>query len=190
VETSFAALVWSDYRSHLEARKEPAWSAALKLLPRLLVNPSLQFALLVRIAQKGPRALQYPVRWLQIAIFSSEVYWFQRTASIELGPGVTFPHPIGVLIGPGTRIGSGVTIYNNTQIGTDRHWTLETPNERVPTIGDRVVIYAYTSIQGPWDIGDDAVVGTFVLVDEDVPPGALKTRALLKLAGEWPGERR
>jgi serine O-acetyltransferase len=187
---SFTALVWSDYLASRGDRVEPTWRSALVYVARLALNPSLQFAFLLRLAQKGPQPLMYPVRWLQVVLFSSEIYWFKGRDGITLGPGVSFPHPIGVIIGPGVRIGTGVTIYNNSSIGSDRHWTPGEGAHRVPCIGDRAVIYPYTTIQGPWRIGHDAVVGLRVILDEDVPAGALKTITQLRRRGEWRGESR
>ena len=129
------------------------------------------------------------MRWLQVVLFSSEIYWFQRDGAIELGPGISFPHPFGIIIGPGTRMGAGVTIYNNTGIGSDRDWRVGHLNDRTPTIGDGAVVHQYTAVQGPYRVGERAVVGAYVVLDADVPAGALRTRGGLKLPGEWPDER-
>jgi serine O-acetyltransferase len=193
-ELSFAQLVWSDYRAamYLGGEQESTLRAALLFLPRMLLNPSLQFALTVRIAQKGPRLIQHPIRLIQVILFSCEIYWFNKPDGIEIGPGIVFPHPFGIILGPGVKIGAGVTIYNFTNIGADRHWM---PGEgddvgvgRTPVLGDRSVVYAYTAIQGPWRIGHDAVVGLRVFTETHVPPGALLTRKRLRQAGDWPGE--
>jgi serine O-acetyltransferase len=189
-ELSFAELVWSDYRRRGADLPEPAWRAALLFLPRMLFNPSLQLALLVRIAQRGPRLVQWPVRWLQVTLFSSEIYWFNRPEGIQLGPGVSFPHPTGIIIGPGTRIGASATIYHNANIGSDRHFTSSSSNRRVPVLEDRVIVYGYSAIQGPFRVGHDAAIGGHVLLGENVPPGALKTRNRLWPAGQWENERR
>jgi serine O-acetyltransferase len=187
---SFWQLAWSDYAASLHERGEPGWRSALLYLPRLVLNPSLQLAFLVRLAQKGPMAFLYPIRWIQVIFFSTEIHGFRGPGAIELGPGVSFPHPWNIIIGRGVKIGAGVTIYNNTGIGHDRHTARD---EVLPTtirLGDRAVVYAYSAVQGPWDVGHDAVVGIHVVLDEHVPPGALKTIRKLRLAGEWPGERR
>jgi serine acetyltransferase len=186
----FHELVWSDYRAATLERDESPRAAIIKFLPRLLFNPSLQFALLVRVAQKGPRLLSLPIRWLQVVVFSSEIYWFSGLDAIEIGPGIKFPHPFGIIIGPAVRIGTGVTIYNNTNIGESRHIPSGGSARAAPHLGDRSVIYAYTAVQGKYVIGHDAVVGIHVVLDGDVPAGALRTYRGLKLAGEWPGEGR
>jgi serine acetyltransferase len=186
----FRELVWCDYAAATAERGESRRAAQIKFLPRLLFNPSLQFALLVRMAQKGPRALSLPIRWLQVVLFSSEVYWFTGEDAIVLGPGIKFPHPFNIIIGPGVRIGSGVTIYNNTNIGENRHIPVGGESRAAPRLGDRSVIYAYSAIQGRYAVGHDAVVGIHVVLDEDVPPGALRTHRGLRRRGEWPGEDR
>jgi serine acetyltransferase len=172
-------------------RDESPLVSKLLHLPRLLLNPSLQLAFLVRIAQKGPVVLLYPLRWLEVIIFSSEIHGFRGPGGIVMGPGIAFPHPWSIIIGRGVEIGAGVTIYNNTNIGSDRHLPrTELAQLPTPRLGDRSVIYAYSAIQGAWDVGHDAVVGIHVVLDEHVPPGALKTVRKLRSAGEWPGEQR
>lgn len=182
----FLRLVWSDYRAHFAERPEPRLRAALKLPLRLIFNPSLQLAFLVRVAQCGPGPLHHPVRWLQIVMFSSEFYWFRgEEDSIQLGPGINFPHPSNVFVGAGMRIGSNVTIYNNVTVGTDMSGIAADVWHRAPVIEDGVFVFGYANIQGARRIGRRAVVGKWVIVKEDVPPEALLTERGLKLEGEW-----
>jgi serine acetyltransferase len=187
---SFLELIWSDYEASLMEHDEATSSTKLLYLPRLLLNPSLQLAFLVRLAQKGPRILLHVIRWLQVVLFSSEVYRFYGDDAIVLGPAIAFPHPFNVIIGGGTMIGAGVTIYNNNNIGGNRHAPYGGAVSEAARIGDRAVIYAYSVIQGPYDVGEDAVVGLHVVLDDHVPPGALRSYRKLRLAGEWPGEDR
>ena len=191
----FWRLVWSDYRAayYSSGALESTLRAALLWFPRLFLNPSIQFAFLVSIGQKGPGFLLHPVRWLQVVLFSSEIWWFRGETAIVIGPGVVFPHPINVLIGPGTVIGEGVIIYNNTQIGADRAFEAGDEElsvaERAVQIGDRAIVYAYAVLQGPFNIGEHGVVGLRVFLDDHVPSGALKTQRSMRLQGEWPGAR-
>jgi serine acetyltransferase len=185
-ELSFFTLLWSDYRSHIGGDRESA-RRSLCLAPlRFLFNPSLQFSFLVRLAQCGPQLLHHPIRWLQVVLFSSEIYWFRgEEERIRIGPGANFPHPIGIIIGPGTVIGADVTIYNNVSIGTDRAGRAEDCWPRAATIGDRAIVYGYTTVMGPYTVWQDGVVGMYTVLDEDVPAGAMKTRNRLRLAEEW-----
>jgi serine O-acetyltransferase len=184
-ELGFFRLLWSDYRSHL-GREESARRMACLAPLRFLFNPSLQFSFLLRLAQRGPQLLHHPIRWLQVVLFSSEIYWFRGDEErIQIGPRVNFPHPIGIIIGPGTVIGAGVTIYNNVSIGTDRAGLPEDCWPRAASIGDRATVYGYSTVMGPYVVWQDGVVGMYTVLDEDVPPGAIKTRNRLRLADEW-----
>jgi serine acetyltransferase len=188
-ELGFFRLVYSDYLMHYRYRREGR-RRALALFPlRFLLNPSLHFALLVRLAQRGPRFLLHPLHWLQVVMFSSEVFTFDVEPGIVLGPAVDFPHPYGVMIGPGTVIGSRVSIYHHTMIGTNRRWF---PGDelRAPTIGDDAVIGGSSRVLGPYRIGERAVIGLDVLVDRDVPAGATLLLSGLKPEGEWDDPRR
>jgi serine acetyltransferase len=187
---SLPALLWSDYEAALVDREEGRLRARILYLPRLLVNPSLQLSLLVRLAQKGPRLLLHPIRWIQVIFFSTEIHGFRGSDAVVLGPAVAFPHPWNIIIGRGTKIGSGVTIYNNTNIGANRHLPQGASVTGACRLGDRSVVYAYSAVQGPFDVGQDAVVGIHVVLDGHVPPGALRTHRKLRLEGEWPGEER
>jgi serine acetyltransferase len=186
--------MWADYRAAMYRanRRETTLRAALAWPLRLLLNPSLQLALTVRIAQKGPKVLMHPMRLTQVILYSSEIWWFRSDSAIRIGPGIVFPHPMNVLIGPGTVIGTGVTIYNNIQLGADRHFQEGDGDDAVASraarLGDGSVLYAYAVVQGPYDVGAEAVVGLRVVLDDHVPAGALRTQKGLRLAGEWPGE--
>lgn len=187
---SFLELLWSDYVANRNARPEPLWKSIVLYPLRVLINPSMLFAFLVRCAQKGPPAIQYIIRPLQIYLFSSEVYSFGGEDGIVLGPGVSWPHPYGILIGRSAKIGAGVTIYNNVNVGANRHVPVGGMVSNGAHVGDRAVLYGHAILCGPLNVCQDATVGISVWLEEHVPPGALHTRHQVRPAGEWPGEPR
>ena len=82
-------------------------------------------------------------------------------------PKTTFlPHPFGIVVAGGARIGEDVVIGQQVTIG-NRGGVMAAPK-----IGNRVYIGAGAKILGPVEIGDDAVVGANAVVTRDVPPGA------------------
>ncbi len=85
----------------------------------------------------------------------------------QIGPGLVLPHPTGVVVGAGARIGIGVTLYQHTTIGRSRR------AERYPVIGDGVVVYPGAVIVGPVTIGRGAVIGAGAVVLSDVPERAV-----------------
>jgi serine acetyltransferase len=181
-------LIFSDYRFLYRYKQETVRHSLVVLLPRLLLSPSLQFAILVRLCQRSPAWFARIVAYFQVMLFSSEVFAFHQGPGIQLGAAVAFPHPYGVMIGPGSVIGSRVSIYHHTMIGTDRRWF---PGEelRPPLIGDDVVVGGASRVLGPFKIGEGAVIGLNVFVRDHVPPMSTLLLSGLKLGGEWSDPR-
>lgn len=78
-----------------------------------------------------------------------------------------FPHPYGITIGDGVRIGENCLIRQNTTIGTKNGEVARA------TIGNHVEIGAGAIILGPVIIGDRAIIGAGAVVLQDVPAGAV-----------------
>ncbi len=89
----------------------------------------------------------------------------------EIGPGLHLPHPCGVILARGTKLGSNVTVHHGTTIGFARapapgHWL---PS---PEIGDRVVVGPGSLVIGPIRVGSDSILGSRSFVKRDLPPGS------------------
>lgn len=133
-------------------------------LARALLNPSFHALILLRLAQTSTR------RW----------FWLWRNALIakhgidvgigfSVGESLKLPHPIGIVIGGGAKVGGNVTIYQGATLGAGRGG--------YPTIGDGVVIYPNSVLVGPILIGDGAVIGACSFVDTDVDAGRVHRRS-------------
>jgi serine acetyltransferase len=187
-EWGFFRLVLSDYRYFYRYSQESMRRSVALLVPRVLLSPSLQFSILVRAAQRGPAWLARLVAYLQVMLFSSEVFAFHQGPGIALGAAIAFPHPYGVMVGPGSVIGSRVTIYHHTMIGTDRRW-FQGEKLRPPVIGDDVVVGGASRVLGPFKVGEGAVVGLNVFVREDLPPMSTLLLSGVRFAGKWDDPR-
>ena len=64
------------------------------------------------------------------------------------------PHPIGIVIGAGARIGENCVIYQNVTIGRKYRDIAEYPN-----IGDNVIIYCNSVLIGDINVGKNSVIG-------------------------------
>ena len=75
---------------------------------------------------------------------------------------------MGVVIGETAVIGDDVTIYHGVTLGGRG----KSKTKRHPTVGDRALLGAGSTILGPIVIGDDAKVGAGAVVLDPVPAHA------------------
>jgi serine O-acetyltransferase len=101
------------------------------------------------------------MRRLQTMVFGIEI-----ARDVELGEGVVFLHPVGVVIGGNSRIGDRVWFMGGNTVGTLN-------NTGYPRIGNDVIIGAGARILGPVTVGDGAAIGANAVVLADVPAGAV-----------------
>lgn len=85
----------------------------------------------------------------------------------EFSTTMRMPHPIGIVIGEGVRIGERVKIYQNVTLGGARLGDWQAGN--YPEIGDDTTIFAGAVIVGAVKIGRNAVIAANAVVTKDVP---------------------
>lgn len=84
-----------------------------------------------------------------------------------IGPGLKLPHPTGIVLGSGTRIGANCVLYHQVTLGGARRGDWHAG--RYPQVGDRVTIFAGAKLLGAICVGDDAVIGANAVVTANVP---------------------
>lgn len=94
-------------------------------------------------------------------IYKKYTCWIESSAII--GPNIQFPHPIGIVIGAGVKIGENCIIYQNVTLGRKYKDIAE-----YPTIGNNVTIYANSVIIGNVRIGNNAVIGCNSVILRDI----------------------
>jgi serine O-acetyltransferase len=92
------------------------------------------------------------------------LHGFDVPSSVEIGPGLYVPHPVGIVI-TARQIGSNVTLVNSITIGMRNTF-------QFPLIGDNVFIGAGARVLGGINIGNNAQIGANAVVIVDVPAGA------------------
>ncbi len=85
----------------------------------------------------------------------------------RIAPGLKLPHPQGIVIGSGTRIGRNCTIFQQVTLGGARMGDWQ--DGRYPVLHDNVILFAGAKLIGGVVIGDGAVVGANAVVRGDVP---------------------
>jgi len=81
-----------------------------------------------------------------------------------------------VVIGETAEIGNHVKMYQGVTLGARSFPLDENGNpikgiDRHPKIGNHVIIYSNSTILGNITVGDGAVIGGNIWVDQDVEPG-------------------
>lgn len=88
----------------------------------------------------------------------------------SIGPGLTLPHPVGIVIGEGCSIGKNATIYQHVTIGRRSR-----NDPRYPVIGNDVVLYPGAVVIGPVRIGARVRIGANQVVSFHLPDGSVVT---------------
>ena len=95
------------------------------------------------------------ITWIAFFLFGSEI-----NSRTEIGPGLFFPHPNGIVIGA-KSIGCNAVIYHQTTIGAAR---VEFGMSNRPVLGDNIVIGAGAKILGDFSMPDNCLVKANSLV--------------------------
>jgi serine O-acetyltransferase len=145
---------------------EPDWSRERP--GRGHAKASLALLASIRAYQAAGRsAIKSPIRlWAVVRHrFWSIITGAEIPLNCKIGGGLLIPHPNGIVIHHGARIGVNCLIHQQVTIGL-----IDTTG--LPIIGGHVDIGAGAKILGPVTIGDHARIGANAVVLCDVPAGA------------------
>jgi serine O-acetyltransferase len=103
---------------------------------------------------------------LNLALTGAEIEFNAR-----IGPGMFIAHPSGIVIGRGTVIGSGVTMFHGVSFVV-RSWH---PDEikKFPRVGDNCFFFANSIMIGDITIGDNCVIAAQAVVTRNMEDGSL-----------------
>ncbi|GAB1858549.1 hypothetical protein MHTCC0001_33880 [Flavobacteriaceae bacterium MHTCC 0001] len=141
----------------------------LKLLVHFFFSRFIRTIILVRLLKK--RGV--------VSFLSSRVL---RKRHIEIGKNVSIkkgfflPHPWCVIIADGSILGENVSVGQYVTIGGNFKKAVVHGNssvQKLPVIGDRVIIGPGTVIGGPVTIGNDVIIGANAVVTHNVPSNSI-----------------
>ena len=151
-------------------RRDPAARSGLEVA---LLYPGLHAIWAHRVWHAlWRRGIRFPAR-----MGSQVSRWL---TGIEIHPGARIgrrffiDHGMGVVIGETAVIGDDVVVFHGVTLG-GRGGEHGPGQRRHPTVGDRVVLGAGSSLIGAITVGADSVVGASTVVTKDVPAGSVVT---------------
>jgi serine O-acetyltransferase len=140
----------------------------LFLLRLFLIEPGFQLAFSVRLregARKIPalgKVIDWGLRYFGVVLLGSDI-----APGADIGAGVYFPHPVGIVIGPEVKIGRNVSILQGVTMGRG-----EASVEAALFVGDGAWVMAGAKVFGAIKLGENSRIGANAVVLHDVPPGA------------------
>jgi serine O-acetyltransferase len=126
-------------------------------LVRHFFRPSLRASALFLIAARGG-AKGKIARNLLVSLHGCDV-----SAGAEFDGPPNLPHPVGIVVGKGSRIGRDVTLYQGVTIGGNG-------KGGYPTLERGAIIRPNSTIVGAVTIGEHAEIGAHSLVFKSVVP--------------------
>jgi len=150
---------------------EADWSRETK--PFWAWQPSRSLLASIRAYQRGGFVER------KIAVLRHRFWSIVTGADIPInsaiGGGLLLPHPNGVVIHPGVRIGPNCLIFQQVTLGAH--------DGGIPTVGGHVDIGAGAKIVGAITIGDHALIGMNAVVMIDVPESGVAYGVPARLKG-------
>jgi serine O-acetyltransferase len=144
------------------------------VLPRVILAPRTQALVLMRLTSSAPRWLAVVLRRLNYTLNGCDI-----SPEAQIGPGLSLPHPFGVVIGPGVELGAGCTVA--------QHVTLGAGADGSPKLEDEVGVGAGAVLFGGIRVGRQARIGANSVLWQDVPAGMIAAGAPAKPLSRWSG---
>jgi serine O-acetyltransferase len=179
----FRDLVFSDlarYRPH----ERPTWRG---VLTRCASNPGMVASLILRAQQmamrQGKTRRAFLLRTLGMVLVSADF-----VPGMDVGPGLLMPHPNGVVIGNGLRVGANVTFGGGVTAGVKQP---DVEGGGFPEVCDGAIVLANAVLVGPVRVGKHAQIGANSVLLADAPDYAvmfgLPARKIAERKGIIPG---
>lgn len=136
----------------------------------LIFKAGFQAVLLYRVShwlfQRGWIYSAWFFSRLSVTITGAEIEF-----NAEIGPGMFVSHPVGIVVGRGTVIGSDVTLFQGVTFGV-KSWHPDAIR-KFPRVGNKCFFFAGAAVLGDVTIGNNCIVGAHAVLTEDLPDGGM-----------------
>lgn len=89
----------------------------------------------------------------------------------QIDIGLKLPHPNGIIIGNGVKLGKNVTIYQQVTLGSSNIGGWKTGSQ--PTVGDGSVIFSGAKVLGMIELGKNTTVGANAVLNKSTEDGSV-----------------
>lgn len=147
----------------------------LKQLGLCLTLNSIHAVALIRLQQWCAR------HRLPTLFAAKPLFWFFKieiSRHADIGPGLRLPHPMGILVAPGSTVGPDCDLYADVRL------VLAHGSRQGPRLGAHVFMGDGAKAVGAVVIGDHAVIGVSAVVTKDIPAQATAVGIPAKVISE------
>lgn len=141
-----------------------------RLLRIIILNINLRFVFYLRLIQ-WLRIKNIPIFHIFINHKLTTKYGSFIGSKVNIGAGVKFPHPNGIIIGESTIIGKNCTIYQQVTFGGKNIGDAQTGS--YPVVGNNVIIFSGAKLIGDIVIGDNVIIGANSVVNKNFPSNVI-----------------
>ena len=163
----FRDLVFSDLARYRPGER-PSWPGVAM---RCLSNPGMIASVILRAQQmamrKGRVRTAFLLRTIGMILVSADF-----VPGMDVGPGLLMPHPTGVVIGNGLKVGANVTFGGGVTAGVKQP-DAPADDDGYPVICDGAIVLANAVLVGPVRVGIHAQVGANSVLLADAPDYAV-----------------
>ncbi|KWT85306.1 serine O-acetyltransferase [Candidatus Magnetominusculus xianensis] len=160
---------FSRFEQSFRQRGHP-YSKGRVLIESILFKAGFHSVLLYRISHWLYRNRHNYAAWfitrLNITLTGAEIEF-----NAQIGPGLFIAHPVGIVIGRGTTIGSHATIFQGVSFIV-KSWHPDSI-KKFPRVGDNCFFFANSTIIGDISIGNQCVAAAHTVVNKDMPDGSM-----------------
>ncbi len=168
------ALIWSDLEAFSELKGAKLRSPLT--LVNVLLHPGVMAVIVFRLEMFFHRWYLRPFSRL-LYILNLVLFGCELMPSAKVGPRFVMPHPVGVGISAGARLGKDVHCLGLTRIGG----TWGTHGQ--PVIGDGCWLLDGAKVFGPVTVGEGSVVAADSMLLESIPPGVVAAGRPARIIG-------
>jgi serine O-acetyltransferase len=134
---------------------------------KLVSHPGFRAVALYRIGSWFLNKNMYHLAGLMERIIFHTCYC-QISVAADIAPGFLISHPVGLVIGGGTRIGQNCDVRQNVTFGGNFNKVDENGRSQ-PWLDDCVSVGAGAVVIGPVRVGSNSIIGANSVVTQNVP---------------------